>query len=750
MLRGFVQPKRKIRMNGFGSALLPRFRRSASFVVCTILLACALPSHAATPDRLAFSKAPVPAALRDAIHRTLDADGWVEMQEIVETDPAFDPEFGYAVALHGTTAMIGAQQASINGNEAQGAVYVFEQIDGTWTETQKLVADDGQTFDTFGHSIVFNGTTALIGAYGAMVNDNFSQGAVYAFTLSNGSWVQTQKIVSTDGQAFDNFGYSLGLNGTTALIGADGATVGTQDFQGKAYVFSQAPDGTWTQGQTLTASDGGIGDIFGYSIAFDGTTAVIGAYGNNGYQGAAYVFGEADGTWSQNQKLVAADGTSNTYFGYATALSGSTLLIGAWGADPGGVDTQGAAYVFTEAGGIWTQTQELVAADGAEGDKFGHSVALQGTTALIGADGWTDSSAQGAVYAFDGSSGAFVETQTLVANDGQPSFQFGLPVTLDGNTALVGSWLWRSSDGTMPGAAYFFQFNGAPATYTIGGTVSGLVGSGLVLQQNGGDDLVIDADGSFTFATPVNDGASYSVTVRTQPGAPAQTCTVANGSGIVSGANVTDVAVSCTTDVTDRIFADGFDAGANPGGAATLSQTTETTPTAQNSAACGHSADGTTADNQYWRRYYFDEYAVTTAASVTSVDVSVEQTVGAPNVTVTLYTTPHSLTADTIDLGQLTQIGRASVAAPADAALTSVNVPITGTVADTVGSDLVVEVSTDDGSVDGTVFYVGSTPAAETHPSFISSTACGISDPTPTASIGYPDMHIIQSVNITD
>lgn len=438
-------------MNHFASASRARILGVLSFLACLILLAPAIPLHAASEAR----SPGIAAGLRNAIDRTLADNEWSQMQEVTEADPAFDPEFGASVALHGTTAMIGAQQAQIGGNEAQGAVYVFQESDGVWTRTQKLVADDGQAFDTFGDAVVFNGTTALIGAYGEMINGNFSQGAVYVFTLSDGSWSQTQKITADDGQMFDNFGYSLGLSGTTALIGADGAAVGDNASQGKVYVFNES-GGTWTEVQTLVADDGGIGDIFGYSIAFDGTTAVIGAYGNNGYQGAAYLFGETGGTWSQSQKLVADDGASNTYFGYATALSGSTILIGSWGANPGGNDTQGAAYIFTDTGGTWSQTQELLADDGAAGDKFGHSVALEGTTALIGADGWSNSSAQGAVYDFDASGGVFVQSQTLVAEDGAPADQFGLPVTLDGDTALIGSWLWRSPEDTIPGSAYFF------------------------------------------------------------------------------------------------------------------------------------------------------------------------------------------------------------------------------------------------------------------------------------------------------
>ena len=94
-------------------------------------------------------------------------------------------------------------------------------------------------------------------------------------------------------------------------------------------------------------------------------------------------------------------------------------------------------------------------------------------------------------------------------------------------------------------------------SYTVGGSVTGLVGGGLVLQDNGGDDLTIGADGNFTFPTTLADGAAYAVTVGTQPSG--ETCSVANGSGTIAGANVSNVAVSCSPTTIDRIFADGFD-----------------------------------------------------------------------------------------------------------------------------------------------------------------------------------------------
>ncbi len=86
-----------------------------------------------------------------------------------------------------------------------------------------------------------------------------------------------------------------------------------------------------------------------------------------------------------------------------------------------------------------------------------------------------------------------------------------------------------------------------PATYTVGGTVTGLTGIGLILQTNAGDVLPVSKAGAFTFANQLGSGASYTVTVNTQPSTPAQNCTVANGSGTVGTANINTVAVACST-----------------------------------------------------------------------------------------------------------------------------------------------------------------------------------------------------------
>lgn len=103
----------------------------------------------------------------------------------------------------------------------------------------------------------------------------------------------------------------------------------------------------------------------------------------------------------------------------------------------------------------------------------------------------------------------------------------------------VSLWIGACGSGDDDGPVF------APSSYTVGGTVSGLSGAGLVLQNNAGNDLTVSANGSFTFSTSIVSGRAYAVTVKTQPSGPAQTCTVANGSGNVGSGNVTNVQVNC-------------------------------------------------------------------------------------------------------------------------------------------------------------------------------------------------------------
>ena len=295
---------------------------------------------------------------------------------------------------------------------------------------------------------------------------NGFQGAAYVFVQSGGVWSLQQELTASDGAPNDQFGAIPSVSGDTALIAAMGKNGG----QGAVYVFVRS-GGVWKQQQELTASDGAPGDNLGYFVSVSGSTAVIAAPGKNAFQGAAYVFAQSGGTWSQQQKLTAADGAANDQFGVSVSVSGNTLLIGApfkTVASNPNVYLQGAAYVFVESGGVWSLQQELTASDSATGDFLGYSVSVSGDTAVIGASKMTRNSNahQGVAYVFAQGGGLWSQQQELTASDGVAGDYFGGFASVSGNTAVIGANT-RNND---QGVAYVFT---SPQPAITGLIVSG-------------------------------------------------------------------------------------------------------------------------------------------------------------------------------------------------------------------------------------------------------------------------------------
>jgi hypothetical protein len=390
---------------------------------------------------------------------TVDPLVWIE-QKVAASDGTGHFDFGQAVALDNTTALIGADLATVDGNTQQGAVYVFTKSNGKWTESGKLTANDGEANDTFGTSISLYDNTALIGAGSASVKGNRSQGAAYIFVKSGDTWTEKAKLTAKDGKPFAQFALSVALDKKTALIGALGASVNGNYAQGAAYVFTKS-QGAWRQTAKLTANDGSTYDEFGSAVALAGTTALIGAgmasVNGNQQQGAAYIFTESKGTWAQTAKLTASDAAAGEGFGDPIALNGTTALIGAGGATVDGKQAQGAAYIFAKSNGTWTQKAELTAKDGRPGDFFGTAVALENTRALIGAHfaAVSGQPEQGAIYLFTKSNDTWKQTQKITASDGMANDNFGLSVALDNVTALIGA-RGATVDNVEQGAAYFY------------------------------------------------------------------------------------------------------------------------------------------------------------------------------------------------------------------------------------------------------------------------------------------------------
>jgi nucleoside-specific outer membrane channel protein Tsx len=335
---------------------------------------------------------------------------WSEQAELTASDGAAFDVFGSSVAVAGGTVVVGAR----GRNQSQGAAYLFTQSGATWTQQAELTASDGEIFDYFGSSIAVSGNMIIVGAPGHTVTaSNVGQGAAYVFTQSGGNWSQQAELTSADAVGDDQFGFSVAVSGSTVLVGAPCHPPAGGCGPGAAYVFVES-SGTWSQQAELTASDGVPQDQFGWSVALDASTAVVGATlhsvgSTQNFQGAAYVFTETGGTWTQQAELAASDGVTQDKFGFSVALVGSTAVVSAawhpymaWSSGQG----SGAAYVFVENGGTWSQQAELTAADGAQNDDFGWSLALDGSTVVVGAPHHTVGSNQfqGAAYVL-GSSG---------------------------------------------------------------------------------------------------------------------------------------------------------------------------------------------------------------------------------------------------------------------------------------------------------------------------------------------------------
>ena len=300
--------------------------------------------------------------------------------------------------------------------------------------------------------------------------------------------LQASELAASNVVQDDKFGYSVAVDGDIAVVGAhrDNAdeSSGIVD-SGAAYVFTRSGGVVWDAGVKLTASDGAPYDNFGISVAVDGNTLVIGAPGdddNGTDSGSAYVFTKDpdSGEWTRKAKLTASDGEALDYFGHSVAVSGNTVLVGAYLDDREETDTEtgledsGSVYVFLKPSSTgWADGNETVklAAAAADDDNFGTSVALDGNTAVIGAPGDDDKGTDsGSAYFFTrdglGNWDAGVE---LTADDGKPGDSFGISVTVDGDTAVVGAYqhdpIAPDSDPNSPsylldaGAAYVFTKN---------------------------------------------------------------------------------------------------------------------------------------------------------------------------------------------------------------------------------------------------------------------------------------------------
>jgi hypothetical protein len=335
----------------------------------------------------------------------------------------------------------------------------------------KLAPASAADSDNFGYGLALDGNFALIGAPG-VDGEGTDRGAAYLFLKTQGgadAWGQVKELVAGDAGNADYFGVSVDISGDYAVVGAVGEN-GTGTNQGAAYVFYRNQGGAdnWGQVMKLTAADRADSDSFGYAVAIDGDTIVVGANLEDGAgtdRGAAYVFLKDEGgadNWGQVIKLVSGDPVDVGEFGTAVAIDGDLVLVGAPGENGAGT-TRGTAYLFSRdqgGAGAWGQVKKIAPSVPTDGSWFGNSVAVEGSLAVIG-EPWNDGAGtnRGAVYLFgkdQGGADNWGQLRKIEASDAADGAFFGFSVCLNGSNLLVGA-VQAPGGGTQRGQAYLYS-----------------------------------------------------------------------------------------------------------------------------------------------------------------------------------------------------------------------------------------------------------------------------------------------------
>ncbi len=314
------------------------------------------------------------------------------------------------------------------------------------TEVAKLTASDAAATDWFGGAVGISGDLAVVGV---PWDDNAlgtNAGAAYAYRRVNGQWVESQKLLSNE-QSFSWFGYSVSLHGDLLAIGS--ATGGEQSVS--VYRWSGA---TWLLEQKVLPTNGQQGERFGQSVAIAQDVLVAGAYrrdvGGTSQVGGAYVFRHDGAGWVEEGLLEPSNGDFQDRFGESVAVSGSTIVIGSPGRAVGSNNNAGAVHVYRRSQAGWALQSTLTASDPWANAQLGRSVSVSGRSIVAGAP-----QGLGAVYAFRSSGSGWVQDEVLVSPTPFPEGRLGYSVQVSGNQLIAGA-----PGEDLVGAAHRWQHDG--------------------------------------------------------------------------------------------------------------------------------------------------------------------------------------------------------------------------------------------------------------------------------------------------
>ena len=391
-------------------------------------------------------------------------DRWVRQSNVNANDTEESDRFGNAVDFDGKHLIVGAYSANAPQGDS-GAAYIFARQGNSWIQQAKLIANDGDSFDWFGASVAISGDVAVVGAIredGKGINSD--SGAVYVFRKIGESWVQEAKVIGRDTREKHNFGHTVKTNGE---IFAVGVPKGGSTGNGAVYIF-RLQDGVWRQhGAALIAQSG---SSFGQSISLGNQMIIVGSPRDDndewekqtkrGGTGAVYIFRERNGQWIRNARLLPNDAMEGDSFGYAVAVNDNTVVVGSISHSAGGA-LSGAAYIYIKQGGKWLKLAKLIDPVSSSENEFGYSVAITENTVVVGSRQDDRRGINtGSVYVYasltdDKGKIRWDKQSVLTADDAAMGAQFGHAVAVDKDTILVGAY-GMDDTGIDSGAVYLF------------------------------------------------------------------------------------------------------------------------------------------------------------------------------------------------------------------------------------------------------------------------------------------------------
>jgi hypothetical protein len=445
----------------------------------------------------------MPATQGSAIVFENSGGAWSRVSRPYDVEGAPGDTFGSSAALSGTTLAVGAPGAPIDG-VASGKVVPFVVGGAAWSADPALGEGNAHAGEHFGTVVAMSGSSAFVTSM-----DTTFRIVVHDFEVEGQQWVEQAQLDSPSANPYASFGLVIALDGDTAVIDSRNDRSDDAHSWDAVYVYARGAAG-WDVSQRIESDT--PDNEFGFTLALDGDGLAIGDPNHRGAPGRVVMYARSGGTWTPQATIQPDDSAPYDEFGTSLALSGNTVAVGEPGADAGIETNAGAAYVFTDAGGIWQQQARLTAPVPLQNRGFGASVAIAGDTLVVGGERTAGADGDAAyVFERDGDTWTYVTALSIPgANENDFQSGFSLALSEDASVAVIGAP--NSVGSVFAGTAYVYRRAGS--TWSLAASLHGLTypqaydSFGNAISISGSDAIIAapsESPGGAAYVVPVGE-----------------------------------------------------------------------------------------------------------------------------------------------------------------------------------------------------------------------------------------------------